>query len=463
MGKAKHGRCRRGIRPAVGSIGRPGIGLLEVRRSFWKAIAQGLSTEDAAVVTGVSSAAGTRWFRQNGGMPNITLTPPSGRFLSFTEREEIALLRAQQYSAREIARRLRRSPSTITRELTRNAATRCGYIEYRAITAQWHAERRAKRPKTAKLSSNEALGKYVQDRLTGRVMAETGKHVGPQLSWSRRRHGPRQDRHWATSWSPQQIANRLKIDFPDDDSMRISHEAIYQALYIEGRSALKREFSACLRSGRPLRVPRARTSVRGKKFVTPDVMINKRPAEVESRCVSGHWEGDLIIGLDSSAIGTLVERKTRFTILLHLPRMAERETVRKKNGPALAGHGADAVRKAITNAMLPLPQQLRKSLTWDQGAEMAQHSQLKDDTEMQIYFCEPRSPWQRGTNENTNGLLRQYFPKGTDLTRYDAVELNAVANALNNRPRKVLQWRSPAEVFANQLSSYLCNSVATTG
>jgi IS30 family transposase len=255
----------------------------------------------------------------------------------------------------------------------------------------------------------------------------------------------------------------LRIDFPDDKSMRISHEAIYQALYIEARGTLKREYSACLRSGRPLRVPRARASARGKKFVTPDVMISKRPAEVESRCVPGHWEGDLIIGLGSSAIVTLVERKTRFTMLLHLPRMAGHGAAREKNGPALAGHGAEAVRKAVTGAMLPLPHKLRKSLTWDQGAEMAQHTRLKDDTGIQIYFCEPRSPWQRGTNENTNGLLRQYFPKGTDLARYSAAELAAVTNALNNRPRKILDWRTPAESFADHLSSCEYNSVATTG
>lgn len=459
MGKPKHGRCKRGIRPVVGSIGRPGVGLGNVRRIFWKAIAAGLASEDAAIVAGVSAAVGARWFRQNGGMPNLNLAPPSGRFLSLAEREEIALLRAQQFGIREIARRIGRSPSTISRELIRNAATRSGYVEYRATTAQWHAERRAKRPKIAKLASNEALRKYVQDRLGGKITNEVGKHVGPQLSWSRRRHGRRQDRSWATSWSPQQIANRLRIDFPDDESMRISHEAVYQALYIEGRGALKREYSVFLRSGRPLRVPRARVKARGKHFVTPDVLIDQRPKEADSRDTPGHWEGDLIIGLESSAIGTLVERSTRFTVLLHLPRMAEHGTAREKNGPALAGHGAEAVKMAITDAM---PSMMRKSLTWDQGAEMAQHVQIKADTGMHIYFCEPRSPWQRGTNENTNGLLRQYFPKGTDLARYSAPDLAAVTTALNNRPRKTLGWRTPAEAFADHL---LCEnvSVATIG
>jgi IS30 family transposase len=433
-----------------------------VRRIFWKAIADGLASEDAAIVAGVSTAVGARWFRQNGGMPNLNLAPPSGRFLSLAEREEIALLRAQQFGIREIARRIGRSPSTISRELIRNAATRSGYVEYRATTAQWHAERRARRPKIAKLASNEALRKYVQDRLGGKITNEAGKHVGPQLSWSRRRHGRRQDRSWATSWSPQQIANRLLIDFPDDESMRISHEAVYQALYIEGRGALKREYSAFLRSGRPLRVPRARVKARGKHFVTPDVLIDQRPKEADSRDTPGHWEGDLIIGLESSAIGTLVERSTRFTMLLHLPRMTEHGAAREKNGPALAGHGAEAVKMAITDAMLAMPSMMRKSLTWDQGAEMAQHVQIKAATGMQIYFCEPRSPWQRGTNENTNGLLRQYFPKGTDLARYSAPDLAAVTTALNNRPRKALGWRTPAEVFADHL---LCAnvSVATIG
>ena len=202
-------------------------------------------------------------------------------------------------------------------------------------------------------------------------MPAPGPNVG---SWSGRRHGRRQDRYWATAWSPQQIAHRLRIEYPDDDLMRVSHEAIYQALYIQGRGALRRELTACLRTGRALRVPRARRRGRGKKFVGPDVMISERPAEAEDRAVPGHWEGDLIIGLGSSAIGTLVERTTRFTMLLHLPRMAERRRLRIKNGPALAGHGAEAVRDAITSTIATLPEQLRRSLTWDQGAEMAHHA-----------------------------------------------------------------------------------------
>jgi IS30 family transposase len=235
--------------------------------------------------------------------------------------------------------------------------------------------------------------------------------------------------------------------------MRISHEAIYQALYIQGRGALRRELTAYLRTGRALRVPRARCRGRGKTFVGPAVMISERPAEAEDRAVPGHWEGDLIIGLGSSAIGTLVERTTRFTMLLHLPRMAERGRPRIKNGPALAGHGADAVRDAITATIATLPDQLRRSLTWDQGTEMAQHAQLRIDTGLQVFFCDPRSPWQRGTNENTNGLLRQYFPKGTDLNRHSARDLAAVAATLNRRPRKTLGWRTPSEAFNELLLS----------
>jgi IS30 family transposase len=241
--------------------------------------------------------------------------------------------------------------------------------------------------------------------------------------------------------------------FPDDESMRISHEAIYQSLYIQGRGALKRELVACLRTGRALRVPRARTEGGGKKFITPEVMISERPAEVADRAVPGHWEGDLTIGLNSSAIGTLVERTTRFTMLLHLPPMDGHGGPREKNGPPLAGHGAEAVRDAIAATITTLPEQLRRSLTWDQGAEMAAHAQIRVNTGLAIYFCDPHSPWQRGTNENTNGLLRQYFPKGTDLSRWGRDELDAVAAALNGRPRKTLGWKTPAEALDKHLLS----------
>jgi IS30 family transposase len=388
----------------------------------------------------------------------------SDRYLSFTEREELALLRAQGHGVRAIGRCLGRAPSTISRELRRNAATRGGRLDYRATTAQWHADRSARRPKPAKLALNAALRRYVQDRLAGLVVAPSGAAVrGPVVTWKGRRHGRRQGRRWARAWSPQQIAGRLRLDYPDDESMRISHEAIYQALYVQGRGALRRELTACLRTGRASRVPRARARGRGKSFVTHEVLISERPAEADDRAVPGHWEGDLILGLGSSAIGTLVERTTRFTMLLHLPPMAGHGAqAREKNGPALAGHGAEAVRDAIARMITTLPEQLRRSLTWDQGAEMAQHAQLRIDTGLQVYFCDPHSPWQRGTNENTNGLLRQYFPKGTDLSLHGVDDLAAVAAALNSRPRKTLGWKTPAEALDAVLRSVQAG-VATTG
>lgn len=245
--------------------------------------------------------------------------------------------------------------------------------------------------------------------------------------------------------------------------MRISHEAIYQALYVQGRGTLRRELTACLRTGRALRVPRVRSRRRGKRFIPPELLISERPAEVADRAVPGHWEGDLILGLSSSAIGTLVERTTRFTLLLHLPPMPGYGAgARQKNGPALAGHGAEAVRDAIARTIMTLPAQLRQSLTWDQGSELAQHAQLRIDTGLAVYFCDPHSPWQRGTNENTNGLLRQYFPKGTELSAHSTADLAAVALALNTRPRKTLGWRTPTEALNELLQSGHTDTVATT-
>ena len=454
----------RAFRGQMWSPGRPSTARREDRVRFWEAIARGVSSEDAAGVAGVSAAVGARWFRQAGGMPPLSLGPTSGRYLSFAEREEIAILHAQGAGVRAIARQLGRSPSTVSRELRRNASTRTYRLEYRASTAQWHAERRASRPKVSKLAANDRLRAYVADRLAGEIARPDGELVaGPEVRFAGRRHGRRQDRRWAKSWSPEQISRRLRIDYPHDASMRISHEAIYQALYVQGRGALRRELVACLRTGRALRVPRARTRGRGKTFVTPEIMISQRPAEADDRAVPGHWEGDLIIGLNRSAIGTLVERSTRFTMLLHLPPMAGHgQAPRVHNGPPLAGHGAEAVRVAIAASIATLPEQLRRSLTWDQGAEMAQHAQLRIDTGVAVYFCDPHSPWQRGTNENTNGLLRQYFPKGTDLARHSREDLDAVALALNTRPRKTLRWKTPAEALNEHLRSTQQDSVATT-
>src|SRR5258708_6371491 len=371
----RYRRPDRCVQAALRSPGRPPEAQRENCRQFWAAIASGRSSEDASVDAGVSPAVGVRWFRKAGGMPPTHFSqsskPLSGRYLSFTEREEIAILRAQGNGIRAIARLFDRPPCTISR--------------------------------------------------------------------------------------------RLRLDFPEDEMMRISHEAIYQALYVQGRGALRRELSACLRTGRALRMPRVRTRRPGRAFVSSEIMISQRPAEAADRAVPGHWEGDLIIGLESSAIGTLVERTTRFTILLHLPRMTGHDQeARVKKGPALAGHGAEAVRDAITRAISTMPEQLRRSLTWDQGAELAQHARLKIDAGMQVYFCDPHSPWQRGTNENTNGLLRQYFPKGTDLSAHNADDLEAVALALNTRPRKTLGWKTPAETLDEFLRVSHTRSVATT-
>ncbi len=453
---APRGRMRSPGRP-------PGWQRDQVQR-FWVEIARGVTSEAAAISVGVASAVGSRWFREAGGMRPISPAPLSSRYLSLAESEEIAILKAKGCGVREIARQVGRDPSTISRELRRNAATRPDSSGYRAIAAQWHADRRTKRPKVAKLAANEALQSYIQDRLSGLITRLDGTEVpGPTVRFIGRRHGRRQDRRWAKSWSPEQISHRLRVDFPNDETMRISHEAIYQALYIQGRGALRRELVACLRTGRALRVPRARTQGRGRKFVTPEVMISERPAEAEDRAVPGHWEGDLIIGLNKSAIGTLVERTTRFTMLLHLPPMdGHGEQPRVKNGPPLAGHGAEAVRDAIAATIGTLPDQLRRSLTWDQGTEMAQHAQLRIDTGLPIYFCDPHSPWQRGSNENTNGLLRQYFPKGTDLSKHHPGDLAAVASALNSRPRKALGWKTPAEILDYLLQSTGQGSVATT-
>jgi IS30 family transposase len=452
-------------RAPMKSPGKPSL-RRDVEREFWRLVAQGLTSEDAAVAVGASQAAGSRWFRERGGMPTFMTVPFTGRYLSFPEREEIAVLKAQGAGVREMARRLGRHPSTVSRELRRNAATRGGKLDYRASVAQWKAELLARRPKAAKLVENLRLHEYVQDRLSGQVHRSDGTAVdGPVTAhWKGRNKPRRQDRRWARAWSPEQISHRLKVDFAEDESMRISHEAIYQALFVQSRGALKRELVACLRTGRALRVPRSRTRQRAGGHVTPEVMISERPAEADDRAVPGHWEGDLIIGTDRSAIGTLVERTSRFTLLIHLPRLEGWGVEpRTKNGPALGGYGAEAMRAAIAAEMTTMPEQLCRSLTWDRGKELAQHAQLKIDTGIAVYFADPHSPWQRGTNENTNGLLRQYFPKGTDLSRWNADDLQAVATTLNSRPRKTLGWKTPAEAIDEHLRSSEKGGVASTG
>jgi IS30 family transposase len=335
-----------------------------------------------------------------------SLVEPSGGRLSFGEREEIACSRAAGKGVREIARQLGRVPSTISRELRRLPSPPSGHARpYRASRAQADADVKAKRPKPAKLAVNLVLRREVQTRL---------EH----------------------NHSPEQIARRLREDFPHDVEMRVSPETIYQSIYVQGRGGLRRELAKHLRTGRVQRKPRRRDGERRGR-IPGMVNISERPAQVEDRAVPGHWEGDLIVGRNGdSAIGTLVERMTGFALLLHLP----------------DNHGALAVQEVITAKISELPEILRQTLTWDQGREMANHAQIAAATDLDIYFCDPHSPWQRGTNENTNGLLRQYFPKATDLSVHGAGYLDYVAAELNNRPRKRLNWKTPAEALDHLLS-----------
>jgi IS30 family transposase len=303
--------------------------------------------------------------------------------------------------------------------LRRDAATRGGNYDYRALAAQWHADRAARRPRPSRLANNAALQDYVQARLAGEVANGEGVNFsGPGVIWKGRRAVHRQSRRWSSAWCPEQIARRLELDYPEDPPMRISHGDLLSAVY-PGRGALRRELTACLRSGRVLRVPRERARNRGKSFIDDTIMISERPPEIGDRAVPGHWEGDLILGLGSSAIGPLVEHTTRFTMLLHLPRMEGHQPGKSVNGPALAGHGADAVRNAIARSMQIFPP---TQAIADMGSRRRDGATRPSriDTGLEIYFCNPQSPWQRGTNENTNGLLRKYFPKGTDLSLHSA-------------------------------------------
>src|SRR6266702_3529048 len=374
----------------------------EARLAFWDGIRAGLGVREAAVAAGVERTA-EGWFRAaGGGKGNGPPGPPGGRYLSGAEREEIAVGVAAGVPLRVIAARLGRAASTVSREIGRNSSQR----GYRAVAAQAQAEFRARRPKTAKLAGNQRLRGWVQERLEQR-------------------------------WSPEQISAMLKAEFPDEPEMRVSHETSCQSVYVQGRGALRRELAVCLRTGRALRKPR-RTADERRGRIKDMVMISERPAEAADRAVPGHWEGDLIIGSgNASAIGTLAGRTTRFVLLLHLPH----------------GHDAAAVAAAMTGATRSLPAQLRRSLAWDQGKEMAAHAQVTMATGLAVYFCDPHSPWQRGSNENTNGLLRQYFPKGTDLSVHGRARLDEVAAELNARPRKTLGWRTPARALEETLAA----------
>jgi IS30 family transposase len=323
--------------------------------------------------------------------------------LSLEEREEVSRGLAAGRSFRMIARGMSRSASTICREVKANG----GRAKYRALPADRRAQRRALRPKRAKLVGCRRLRNVVERKLE-------------------------------ELWSPQQISGWLAERYPNDPEMQVSHETIYQSLFVQSRGALRKELHSCLRSGRAMRRAKAYTKGRvGQGQIRDMVMISERPAEVADRAVPGHWEGDLIFGKKMTSIGTLVERHSRYVILLKLPH----------------GHGAAAVRQAMTKRILTLPAQLRRSITWDQGKEMAEHTQFTIDTGVQIYFCDPKSPWQRGSNENTNGLLRQYLPKSADLSQCTQRELDAIARSLNTRPRQTLGWMTPSHAFANAVAT----------
>ena len=405
----------------------------ELQRQFWLLVRTGLLATEAAHALGVRPNAGQRWFRDAGGMPPMSLDPPATRrYLCVAEREQIHAGIHAGLSIRAIARGLDRAPSTVLRELRLNMAHQ-RYRSRRSLRprpsgsqvrkpwkyspswAQGRAERARARPKVAKLADN--------DRLRGQVQ-----------EWLEEKY------------SPEQISHRLRCDFAQDPEMRVSHETIYQSLYVQGRGALRRDLTVCLRTGRTLRRPRRRPGERRGR-ITDMVNIADRPPEVDDRRIPGHWEGDLIVGANNgSAIGTLVERSSGFVILLHLP----------------DSHGATQVADQMITQMSRLPDLLRKTVTWDQGIEMSEHARISVATDLDIYFCDPHSPWQRGSNENTNGLLRQYFPKGTDLSGYHPDYLDYVAHQLNDRPRKRHNWQTPREVLTTLLDNPTPPTVATT-
>jgi transposase, IS30 family len=370
----------------------------EIERRIWS----GETFEMAASAVGCSTRSIQRFLALTGGLKR-RIRERSALRLSLAEREDLSRGLVAGDSLRSIAKRLRRAPSTISREVARSGS-RNGY---RAWRADRDAIMRGQRPKPAKLAINSRLCREVQRGLRA-------------------------------EWSPQQIAARLICDYPDDLDMRVSHETIYKTLFIQARGALRKELATCLRTGRTQRRPHMRIEQSGAGRLRNMILISDRPPEIEDRAVPGHWEGDLIIGKGGrSAIGTLVERSSRYVVLLHLPH----------------GRTAEDVRAALTRQVSKLPAELRRTLTWDQGKEMADHVRFSTDTNMEVYFCDPHSPWQRGSNENTNGLLRQYFPAKSDLSVHSAAHLNAVARKLNNRPRQTLGWMKPSEVFSRTVAS----------
>jgi IS30 family transposase len=373
----------------------------EKRREILRLAARGATHQQIARAVDLSHGAVGLVVTPLGGVIRKELWDCGSRRLSLEERIEIRIGLERGESLRAIGRRLSRDPATVCREVNANG----GRHRYAPVAAHRRARQRARRPKFTKLAATP--------QLCARVVSDL-----------------------QALWSPEQIAARLRKEFGDDVSMRVSHETIYKTLYVQGRGELRRELTRCLRTGRARRVPRGR---RGKRVRIPDmVMISERPPEVEDRSVPGHWEGDLLVGKDgTSAIGTLVERSTRFVMLFPLP----------------DGKTAEHVRVAMTRVIQSLPDALRRTLTWDQGREMTEHVRFKIDTGVEVYFCDPRSPWQRGSNENTNGLLRQYFPKNLDLSKVSAADIQAAADSLNGRPRETLGWDTPAEKLAELVAS----------
>ena len=368
----------------------------EERKRIISLVADGMRADDVAREVARSAGFVRRVMRGVGGVARRLEWDPSPARLSAAEREEIRSGLEAGASLRAIAACLGRAPSTVSREVAANGG--------RQHYAGWRAHRRAaelaRRPRTAKLAACPRLRAQVEAWLADEL------------------------------WSPAQISAQLRVEFPDDPMMRVSPETIYQSLYVQGRGALRAELAACLRTGRAIRRNRSRTA---RPRIAGMVTISERPAEVDDRAVPGHWEGDLVIGRGGrSAVGTLVERSTRYVMLLHLPR----------------DHGAEAVREAMAAEVATLPKHLVRSITWDRGSEMAQHLRFSVDTGVEVYFCDPHSPWQRGSNENTNGLLRQWMPKGTDLSVHTKADLDVIAYKLNNRPRQTLGWMKPSEALA---------------
>ena len=388
--------------------------LIDKQARFWVLMAGGATLVAACDTVGVNRRTGRRWRQATGGQIPRKKPPSSGRYLCLNERLQIADLQLAGGGVRVIARQLGRSPATISRELVRNRPASTSRRTYAPYAAQKRAAEQGLRPKTSKFDNAE-LASVVQIKL-------------------------------CLKWSPEQISDHLAVTFADRQEMRVSPETIYQALYVQGRGHLRADLHQHLRTGRAIRRPR-RSTAKGPSGKIPDmILISERPAEVTDRAIPGHWEGDLILGSNCrSAIATLVERQTRFVMLVHLPN----------------GHGAIAVRDGLLATIKTLPECLRKTLTWDQGTELAQHKQITLATKMAIYFCDPHSPWQRGSNENTNGLLRQYFPKGTDLSTHSPQRLLEVANELNDRPRKTLSGSTPAQAMQRLLFDPEEPSVAT--